>query len=116
MGWLLSEDGVEAIEPESEAEWRQTEYDADILAEMGNLLLLPGRIRILRDEDDKPLESDNGDWTKYAIAMTTQAFELKQATITRDTRAMFTTGAAVYRTSVVCHDKYIPEDDSERLR
>lgn len=116
VGWLLSEEGVEAIEPESETEWRQAEYDAAILAEMGNLLLLPGRIRILRDDDDKPLESDNGDWTKYAVAMTTRAFEVKQATIARDTRAMFTSGAEVYKTCMVCHDKYIPKDDTKRLR
>lgn len=115
VGWLLSEDGVEAIEPASETEWRQAEYDAAILAEMGNLLLLPGRIRILRDEDDKPLQSDNGDWTKYAVAMTTRAFEVKQATIARDTRGMFTTGAEVYKTCVVCHDKYIRKDDPKRL-
>jgi hypothetical protein len=110
VGWRLTEEGVVAFYPQSETEWRRAANDASILAETGNLLLIPGRIRVLRDDNDKPLPSDNGDWVRYATEMTTRALEVKQATIARDNRQMFAAGAEVYKTCLACHEKYYFKD------
>jgi len=65
------------------------------VAEAGNLMMLPGRA------------PDEGDWMKFAKAMTDQALLARAAVQAKNGDKMFETGAALYDTCTACHQKYL---------
>ena len=68
------------------------------MAEGGNLLLLPDRVRSLADGDR--------DWSLYAKDLTDRALALKASTEARDKDRMFDDGGRLYEACVACHEKY----------
>jgi hypothetical protein len=98
-GWFIDESGESSLFPEIEAEWAAAENAAAMVAEGGNMLLLPGRALVLP-------EGDNGDWAKFARVLSERALAVKAATEARDTQAMFDTGGDLYQACVACHEKY----------
>lgn len=105
-GELINESGVIDLAPDTPEEWAAAESEAAIVAEGGNLLLLPGRVRVIQGKDGKPDPSDGGDWTKFSLEMTKRALAVKEATAARDKGKMFETGGDLYQACVACHDKY----------
>jgi hypothetical protein len=106
QGWDIVDDEEISLAPDTEDEWTAAENEAAIVAEAGNLLVLPGRVRVLEGKDGKPSETDKGDWSKFAGAMTREALALKTAIAARDEQRMFATGGALYQACVACHEKY----------
>jgi hypothetical protein len=98
-GWFIDESGESSLFPAIEAEWAAAENAAAMVVEGGNMLLLPGRVRVLP-------EGDNGDWTTFAGILSQRALAVKAATEARDTQAMFDTGGELYQACVACHEKY----------
>ncbi|MDP3738431.1 MAG: hypothetical protein Q8R02_13640 [Hyphomonadaceae bacterium] len=98
-GTWEDENGVEDLAPDTPDQWAEAENEAAIVAEGGNLLLLPGRIRVLE-------EGDNGDWSRFALQLVAQAREVKIATEARDKERMFDAGGDLYQVCVACHEKY----------
>ena len=94
------------LAPDTEEEWKAAESEAATVAEAGNLLILPDRVRVLKDAKGEPAKADGGDWTKFALEMTQRALAVKIATVARDKDKMFETGGDLYQTCVACHDKY----------
>jgi hypothetical protein len=90
--------GTVYLTPDTEEEWALAEHEAAIVAEAGNLLVLPGRVRKLAEAD--------GDWVRYSRQMTEQALAVKAATEKRDPDKMFSTGGDLYQACVTCHEKY----------
>jgi hypothetical protein len=98
-GTITNEEGETSLTPDTEEEWAAAENEAAIVAEAGNLLQLPGRIRVLE-------EDDNGDWTKFAQQLSQRALDVLAATEQRDPDLMFETGGRLYEACVACHEKY----------
>jgi cytochrome c556 len=89
--------GPAYLTPATEADWLAAENEAAIVAEGGNMLLLPGRAVLAGESDD---------WKKFARALTTKALAVKTATAARDGEKMFQAGADLYQACSDCHAKY----------
>ncbi len=86
--------------PTTDDAWTAVENDAAIVAEGGNLMLLPGRVRKLDPKDE--------DWTKFTHQMIDLALAEKQAVAARDGDKMFNVGAKLYDDGcTACHQKYL---------
>lgn len=95
-GTVSNEDGVHDLRPTTEAGWQTAENGAATVAEAANLLLLPSRRR------------DDGDWVKYAQALSDVALEALEATEARDSDRMGVAGAKLDEACEACHQKYLP--------
>lgn len=98
-GTVTDASGETDLAPDTDEEWAAGENEAAIIAEAGNLLLLPGRIRTVE-------EDDNGDWSKFARQLSQRGLEVMAATEARDTEEMFAAGGRLYEACVACHEKY----------
>jgi hypothetical protein len=84
-----------------EAEWKAAIDGAAIVAEGGNLLQLPGRVRRVENDD----EGEN--WIQLSQRLTETATRLMEATEAYDDEAMFNIGGELYEVCVACHEKYL---------
>ncbi len=85
---------VERNEPKTDVDWNNLQNQALMLAEAGNLLLMPGRSR----------EQEN--WAKFTgmmIEAGTAAFKAAQA---RDLDGVVAVNDLLYRSCVECHQEY----------
>jgi cytochrome c556 len=94
----IYDNGELVTAPDTLEEWAELEFAALALAEAGNLLLIPPR---LRDEDE---------WVTRAHAMTDAALEVLQAARAQDVDELLATGGLLYASCVTCHETYIPPD------
>jgi hypothetical protein len=103
-GYDITEAGERDLSPTTDEGWKVVEDGAATVAEAGNLLILPGRAR-----------EPAAEWTKYAKVMQERALEAKAAAERKDKEAVFQTGAALYRTCVACHEKFVilPTEDAQ---
>lgn len=97
-GSMETENGTIYLAPETEEDWAAAEHEAAIVAEGGNLLLLPGRAL--------KLEASDNDWARFARDLTRAALKVKAATADRDADRMFEAGADLYQVCTACHEKY----------
>jgi hypothetical protein len=88
-------EGSQSLTPTTKEGWAAAENSMTAVAEAGNLMMLPGRAR------------DDGDWMKFAKAMTDQALLARAAVQAKNGDKMFETGAALYDTCSACHQKYL---------
>jgi hypothetical protein len=97
-------DGPKSLAPTTDEGWLSAESGSAAIAEAGNLLQLPGRAR------------DDGDWLKYARALTAAGLASKAAAEAKDPQKMYVTGAQIYQVCTDCHAKYylpyVPKDAS----
>jgi len=85
---------IERDPPKTDAQWNAIRNQALMLAESGNLMLLPNRLR------------DQGDWvkeTKVMIDLATQAYRAAQA---KDMDAILAVNDKLVGSCVVCHQQY----------
>jgi hypothetical protein len=97
VGTIMDENGTEEIFPTTTAEWASVRHAATIIAESGNLLLMPGRAQ------------DNEQWTRLSrqlIATGRQALGAAQA---RDAEAVFDAGGEIYLVCSECHTAFAPD-------
>jgi hypothetical protein len=83
--------GIQEIAPATLEEWGAVENAAATLAESGNLLLLPGRLR------------DDPRWVELARALMTAGRDALAAADARDPDAVFEAGGNVYVVCADCH-------------
>jgi hypothetical protein len=94
VGTIITEEGEENMRPETDEEWTAVRDAAAMVAESGNLLLTPGRLR------------DRDDWVKHSHALTRAAQEAMAAAEAKDVDALFTAGGDVYLMCTECHAQY----------
>lgn len=82
-----------------ERQWHAAISGAAVVAEGGNLLLLPGRVR--------KVQNDNGDWSTFARRLSETATRAMEAAEAYDGQAMFDIGGEMYQVCRDCHDKYL---------
>lgn len=97
VGIIDDKNGSREIKPSTPQEWEAVRRSALLVAEAGNLLMLPTRAR------------DNGDWMTFSRAMIDAATRALAAAASKNTAAVFDEGAEVYDTCTQCHAKYAVE-------
>jgi len=96
QGWLIDAEGTHELFPTTDDGWRYASNAAVTLAEVSNLLLLPGRPM---DDDRRWIDSTHH---LYEAAML--AHEMAEA---RDKEAFFKAGSAIYEACTECHEHYV---------
>lgn len=94
VGTVITEAGEEEMRPETDEEWTAIRDAAAVVAESGNLLLTPGRLR------------DQGDWVKHSHELTKAAQVAIAAAEAKDVDSLFTAGGDIYLACTACHEQY----------
>ncbi len=97
VGTIMDLNGTQEIAPSTAAEWEAVRNAAMVMAESGNLLLLPGRMQ----EDER--------WIELSLALITTGRQALLAAEARDPAAVFDAGAEVYLVCADCHVAFAPE-------
>ena len=105
-GYVLTIDGEEDLTPTTEEGWAAVRHGAAVVAESGNLLLLP---HLMPDG-----EAGSEAWIEFAHGMTDIAQQAIEAVDNRDSAALFEIGGNLYNVCVACHQVYarMPTDDA----
>lgn len=103
-GWEMTELGEEELFPENDEEWQKLVHASAMIAESGNLLMMPGR--------ENGASGRGEDWTVYSQALVETGNELLEASQAQDKQAIFDLGGKLYRICVACHQRYAyPEEE-----
>jgi hypothetical protein len=95
QGWVYSEAGEEELFPTTEEGWLAVENSAAMVAETGNLMILPGRA------------VDDDAWIEYSQALYDAGIRTMKAAESRDKEAFFAAGGDIYQVCRACHQRYI---------
>ena len=94
----VSAAGIEEKYPKTDEEWEHVWGGAMTIAESGNLLLMPPRVR------------DDAEWTRLAVALVDVGTEAAKAARTRNPETVFEVGEKIYNVCTECHMKFLPMD------
>ena len=94
VGVIVDEHGEQHIEPKTMEEWDAVRNAAYVVAESGNLLMMPTRAK------------DGGEWMAASRLMIEAAQKAIRAAEARDKDAVFDVGAEMYDSCTNCHAKY----------
>jgi cytochrome c556 len=97
VGIIVDAEGEHHIEPKTAEEWDAVRNAAYVVAESGNLLMMPSRAK------------DGGEWMAASQSMIEAAQRAIRAAEARDTNAVFDVGAEMYDACTNCHAKYSPD-------
>jgi hypothetical protein len=97
QGTIIDERGEHDLFPKNDREWENAESASLLLAELTNVLLLPGR-RI-----------DEPQWTQAAARVRAVARRAAAAAENKDRDAFFAAGGELDAACESCHVRYIPE-------
>ena len=93
-GAVITADGEVDLAPVDDAGWDAVRNAAAVVAESGNLLLMPSRAR------------DLDDWMEYSQGMVAVGRRVMAAADARDADALFDVGGQLYNVCVACHQQY----------
>jgi hypothetical protein len=93
-GVVITIDGEQDLAPTDEQGWVAVRDAAALVAESGNLLMMPGRAR------------DADAWAGYARSMIDMGRRAMAAADARDADELFDAGGALYTVCVGCHRQY----------
>jgi hypothetical protein len=96
VGTIEDAKGVVHVAPATDEEWAAVVNSAYVVTEGGNLLMMTGRAK------------DSGDWIKLSQALIEVGQRAIKAAESKNTQAVFDTGAELYEACVACHAKYMP--------
>lgn len=94
-GFVVTADGETDLSPTTDEGWDQVRNNAAVVAETGNLLMMPARSA-----------GPGSDWVGYARDMTREAELAMAAAEARDAEALFDAGGRIYQTCRACHEQY----------
>ena len=94
VGTIITHDGVEHWEPETDEEWAAVLRGAVTLTESANLLMIGERAR------------DQETWMRMAQAMVSAGQLAVEAAENQDVEAIYGVGEAVYNACDSCHNLY----------
>jgi cytochrome c556 len=97
VGIIVDDKGEQQIEPKTIEEWDAVRNAAYVVAESGNLLMMPTRAK------------DGGEWMDASQLMIEAARKAIRAAESRDKDAVFDVGAEMYDSCTNCHAKYSPD-------
>jgi len=88
--------------PKNDMEWTSVQTSAVILAESGNLLLLPGRKR----ETGGLVPVQSAEWRKHVTALVEAARSMYKAAQTKSAENVFEACEPLYQACFTCHEMY----------
>lgn len=94
-GEIITAEGIRDLRPTTDEGWLAVEQSATVVAETGNLLLMPGYAR------------DDGDWRELSLALIDAGLRAKAAAAAQDADQLFEDGGHLYRVCVSCHSVYV---------
>ena len=97
-GSIITAEGTEELAPTSEEEWLAVQHSAVVVAETGNLLLMPSRAK------------DDGPWREMSLGLIEAGLLAESAANARDPDALFEAGGQLYRVCKSCHAVYIEDE------
>ncbi|HML18886.1 MAG TPA: hypothetical protein VK419_17765 [Bryobacteraceae bacterium] len=86
---------IERTPPKTDVEWNAIRNQALMLAESGNLIMMPGRAR-------------EGNWIKDSKMMIGAARAAYKAAIAKDMAGVLAQGDALTESCIACHKEYRP--------
>jgi hypothetical protein len=98
-GSIITAEGVEELAPTTDEGWLAVQHSAAVVAETGNLLLMPGRAK------------DEQDWREISQALTGAGLTVLRAAKAKDADALFDAGGELYNVCVSCHRQYWPDEN-----
>lgn len=96
QGEVLDKSGEHSLYPKNDAEWEEAESASLSLAEITNLLLLPGR------------RVDTPEWDEAVAAVRKVALDAARAAERQDKRAFLAAGSALNQACDTCHKRFDP--------
>jgi hypothetical protein len=96
-GFIVTQAGEEDLQPTDQEGWDRVRNAATVVAEGGNLLMMPG------------YAADSEAWVEYAGGVITAGLSARQAALNKDADALFQAGANLYSACLACHNRYIVE-------
>jgi hypothetical protein len=98
-GFIITDAGERDLAPTTDEGWREVESAAAVVAEAGNLLLMPGR-------------SEGADWDTYSVGLREAGKLAMQAALDQDADALFAAGGNIYQVCKACHSQYLIEEEA----
>ena len=98
-GTIITEEGDRELAPTTDEGWQHVINNAAVLAEAGNLLMMPGR-------------AAGADWVEYSAGLTIAAKMAIKAAQDQDSDALFDAGGRIYQVCKACHRQYLIETES----
>ncbi|MCX2981616.1 hypothetical protein EYC98_12155 [Halieaceae bacterium IMCC14734] len=92
-GTIITAEGRTELAPTTDEGWQEVVQAAAVLAEAGNLLMLPGR-------------SAGADWNEYSEGLIGAGQLAIAAAQQQDSDALFDAGGRIYLVCKACHDQY----------
>ena len=96
-GFVITEEGEVDLQPTTKDGWDKVRNAATVVAEAGNLMMMPG------------YRADTADWVEYSAGITRAALQARAAAQAQDADALFDAGGALYNVCRACHNRYIVE-------
>ncbi len=93
-GFIITAEGETDLSPTTDEGWERVRNGAAMVAESGNLLMMPGR-------------AGGPEWVAYSQQLTAAAEVAMAAADARDADALFDAGGQVYQACRACHDQYM---------
>ena len=93
-GYIVTEDGEVDLQPTTQEGWDKVRNAATVVAESGNLLMIPGY-------------AVDSDWMEYSRGLITAGIKAREAAQAKDADALFQAGAQLYSVCLACHNRYI---------
>jgi hypothetical protein len=97
-GTIITAEGEQELAPTTDEGWHKVEQAAAVVAESGNLLMMPGR-------------SLGDDWVRYSGDLVEAGKLALQAAQDQDNDALFDAGGRMYQVCLACHNQYWVEVD-----
>ena len=104
---MLTAEGETSLAPTTDEGWARVRHSAVVVAEGGNLLLLP---HLLPDPADG-LGTDA--WVEFAHGMTRIGTEAIAAVDAKDADVLFEVGGHLYNVCLACHQVYARGDEGD---
>lgn len=92
-GTIITADGSRELHPTTDEGWDKIIHAAAIIAESGNLMMMPGR-------------SMGDDWQEYSRGLIDTGELAIAAATAQDPDALFDAGGRIYQVCKACHDQY----------
>jgi len=94
---IVDENGVTELKPQTDEEWEFVWAAALMIAESGNLLMMP------------PRAVDDGAWLQFSRSLIEAGTEAAAAAEAHDVDRVFAAGEQVYNACLGCHMRYVPQ-------
>lgn len=95
-GAIITVEGEKDLTPTTVEHWQKVVNAAAIVAESGNLLMMPSRAK-------------GEDWLEYSRGLVEAGTVALEAAQNQDGNALFDAGGQIYQVCLACHNQYLAE-------